>query len=66
MKAMELDLTGWVRNLPDGDVELVVCGADDKVSEFIEWLWKGPPAARIESVRCKDIESQVFESFGVR
>jgi acylphosphatase len=49
-RATELGLTGWVRNLPDGDVEALAEGEEALVQEFIEWCEVGPPAARVESV----------------
>lgn len=46
-KAAALGLTGWVRNLPDGDVELLACGAPTNVDALIIWCRQGPPAARV-------------------
>ena len=48
--AVRLDLTGWVRNLPDGRVELVAEGPDDKLKELISWCWQGPPYSRVDHV----------------
>lgn len=49
-KARGLGLTGWVRNRPDGGVELVACGTETELDALERWLWQGPPAARVESV----------------
>ena len=46
-KARELGLCGWVRNLADGRVELLVEGTDESVGSFLAWLAKGPPLARV-------------------
>jgi len=43
-------LTGWVRNLPDGRVELEAQGDADKVDALIDWCKHGPPAARVDRV----------------
>lgn len=48
--AQRLALTGWVRNLADGRVELVACGEPDKLAALEAWLWQGPPGARVEQV----------------
>ena len=48
--ALELKLTGWVRNTQDNRVELLVEGYEDKVKELIKRLWQGPPAARVSNV----------------
>ena len=64
--ARRLDLTGWVRNLPDGRVELVACGEETKLKELEQWLWQGPPRARVEQVTVQDVTPQVFSGFSVR
>lgn len=64
--ARRLGLTGWVRNLADGSVELVACGEDAKLSELEHWLWQGPPRARVEQVRSREVERQTFGDFSVR
>ena len=52
MRAMEL--SGWVRNLPDGRVEAVVEGDDARIAEAIRFFWRGPPHAVVESVEVVD------------
>ena len=47
-KATELGLTGYARNLPDGRVEVLVCGEAAKIQALCEWLWEGPPLAEVE------------------
>jgi acylphosphatase len=48
--AGNLNLTGWVRNRPDGDVEALVEGSRQDIETFIKWLEKGPTMAHVESV----------------
>lgn len=48
--ATRLALRGWVRNLPDGDVELLACGGATALDRLEKWLWQGPPAARVTQV----------------
>jgi len=43
-------LTGWVRNLPDGRVEVIAEGDEMLLREFLEDLKKGPPLAKVEKV----------------
>ena len=50
-KACSLGVYGWVRNLPDGTVEVVAEGDEDKVRELVKWCHKGPPAAKVTNVR---------------
>ncbi len=49
-EALRLNVTGWVRNTPDGTVEAVVQGEDDAVDALIEWAHRGPPQARVDRV----------------
>jgi acylphosphatase len=48
--AIELGLAGWVRNRPDGTVEVAADGDEAVVSRFRELLRKGPPHAMVVSV----------------
>jgi acylphosphatase len=43
-------VTGWVRNLNDGRVELLVTGEDEAVAAMVEQLREGPPGARIDQL----------------
>ena len=53
-KADELGITGEVRNLPDGRVEVVACGDEARVQQLIAWCHKGPPRAKVEKVMVND------------
>lgn len=48
--ASQLGITGWVRNLYDGRVEVVAEGDRDKLELFLAELKKGPRLARVEKV----------------
>lgn len=48
--ASQLGITGWVRNLYDGRVEVVAEGDRDKLELFLAELKKGPRMARVEKV----------------
>lgn len=43
-------LTGWVRNLPDGRVEVLACGGKPQLDALLEWLHEGPPHANVSGV----------------
>ena len=43
-------LRGHVRNLPNGDVEVLIQGPASSVEAMIEWCHHGPPQARVENV----------------
>jgi acylphosphatase len=50
-KAEELDLAGWVRNRPDGNVEIAAAGPRDALMELESAARSGPRGARVEEVR---------------
>jgi acylphosphatase len=56
--AQRLGITGWVRNLPDGRVEAVFEGDEEKVKKMIEWCWRGPPGAEVTNV---DVISEEYK-----
>jgi len=49
-RATELGLTGYVRNLPDGSVEVLTEGERKQLEKLIGYLKVGPSAARVEKV----------------
>lgn len=51
--ARRLGLLGWVRNESDGSVRAVAQGPRPDLDKFIIWCRQGPPAARVDSVRCR-------------
>lgn len=46
-RARELGLGGWIRNNPDGSVEVVASGPDESLTRFLEEVRRGPPGARV-------------------
>ncbi len=50
VEAKKIGVTGWVRNVPGGDVEAVIEGEREKVQRLVDWCHKGPPASRVDKV----------------
>jgi acylphosphatase len=50
-EARRLGVAGWVRNLPDGRVEVEAEGERPALLELVRFCERGPPAARVEDVR---------------
>ncbi len=48
--ATRLHLSGWVRNLPKGAVEILAEGPPQQLKELATWLRKGPDFARVDRV----------------
>lgn len=64
-QAQKRHLTGLVKNLENGDVELVVCGPEAEVESLCQWLWQGPPAAKVTDVKITEEPLQPFEGFKI-
>ena len=66
-EANRRNVTGWVRNLPDGRVEAVFEGERGDVERLIEFCRRGPPGARITKVQVfwKDHTGE-FKDFKIR
>ena len=54
--AVELKLTGGVRNLADGRVEVQVTGAESSVQCLIKWLKTGPKLAKVSTIKVLDLD----------
>ncbi len=49
-QGLKLGLTGYAKNLNNGDVEVIACGSNERVDEFYEWLKIGPRTASVEKI----------------
>jgi len=49
-EARRLGLAGWVRNLPDGRVEVLAEGERERLEGQVRFCRRGPPAARVEDL----------------
>jgi acylphosphatase len=65
-EARRAGVTGWVRNLPDGRVEVVLEGAPAAVCEVERFCERGPDLARVEEVDAADEEPEGLPDFAVR
>jgi acylphosphatase len=64
--AKGFNLTGFVRNMADGRVEVVFEGEDESVAKMLEWCHVGPPAARVHEVlTMEEPYTSEFRNFSV-
>jgi acylphosphatase len=63
-KALALGCRGYARNLADGRVEVLAVGEPTAVHALIEWLWRGPPAARVTSVDVEPLDETAAQVEG--
>lgn len=54
-EARRLGVVGWVRNRPDGTVELEAEGPEERVARLLEWCKDGPPAADVAQVAVEEL-----------
>lgn len=50
-EARDLGLRGWVRNLPDGRVEVLAEGPRGALEALLAWCHRGPPLARVDQIQ---------------
>ncbi len=65
-KAHEFDLTGFVKNLPDGSVYAEVEGTEDNINKFITWCYTGPRLAIVSEVKADEGKFVGFQTFEVK
>lgn len=64
-EAKRLGLTGWVRNLPEGQVEVIACGPKAQVDELHKWLHQGPKMAKVNEVHSETVPWEEYVDFTV-
>jgi acylphosphatase len=55
VKARELNVCGYARNLPDGSVEVLAVGEPQQVDMLVKWLWQGSPVSQVTEVSVADL-----------
>jgi acylphosphatase len=63
--ANRIGVRGYVRNLEDGRVEVVMEGVDEKVNEMLEICKRGSPHSKIREVEIKELTNQGFVGFKI-
>lgn len=65
--ANQYKITGWVKNLANGAVEIVASGDKNQLSKFIDVVQKSPsPFGKVNSVEINYIQNKSFFNFDVR
>jgi acylphosphatase len=65
-KARELDITGTVENLPDGNVSIIATGNKDDLEALIEWCKKGPEKADVDHLIIGEVDLHLFDQFEIK
>jgi acylphosphatase len=66
-QAAKFNITGWVKNLPDGAVAAVFEGDEQDVEAMVQWCRRGPPSAHVTELIAQPEEYRgEFSSFSVK
>ncbi len=65
MRARELGVTGWVRNLPDGRVEAHFEGDQVAINQMLAWVRQGPGYATVSNVDVDPVPVEGMRNFSV-
>lgn len=60
-----LGVRGYIRNMDDGNIEIVLEGRDEKVNELLNKCKQGPSHSEVKEVEVEEIKHQGFEGFKV-
>lgn len=63
--ADQLGIKGWVKNLPDNNVEIRATASEELLQKFISWCKQGPPRARVDVVLVEELTTEEFSGFKV-
>lgn len=59
-------VTGWVRNLADGRVEVFACAEPTVLEKFLSWLYQGPSKAIVDKLVSESVDWQHHDTFKIR
>ena len=63
--AIEHSLSGYAKNLADGDVQVLVCGEPENVEKMLEWLKEGPTQAEVLEATSNEVPYQAHNHFAI-
>jgi len=63
--AEQLGIKGWVKNLPDNNVEIGATASEELLQRFIDWCKQGPPKAKVDEVIVEDLSPEEFNAFKI-
>jgi acylphosphatase len=64
-KADALNITGMVKNIAGGEVEIIASGTKEQLDNFIAWCKVGPPKAVVTKIEIEEQPLQLFLDFSV-
>ena len=64
-QARILQITGTVKNLPDGSVEIIATGTSEQLNQFTTWCRQGPSRAVVTDLIITPLSLQSFNDFSI-
>lgn len=64
-KASSLQVTGIVKNLQDGCVQIIATGTPEALDSLVAWCKTGPPKANVTDVQVSELPLQTFPAFRI-
>ncbi len=65
-QALQLGLSGYAKNLPNGDVEIVASGSEPALQQLADWARKGPILAKVRQLSITPfVAKKQFSSFTI-
>jgi len=64
-EADKLGITGWVKYISEGRVEIMATGSQVQLQQFIDWCRKGPEKADVTNVIVTPLSEEAFDEFTI-
>jgi acylphosphatase len=64
-EARKQDIKGYVKNMPDGSVDIEAEGREKQLGAFLQWCMKGPRYGYVESVDFDSLPPAGYKEFRV-
>ncbi|MGF1681223.1 acylphosphatase [Photobacterium minamisatsumaniensis] len=64
-EGLKYGLAGYAKNLPDGSVEVLLCGHEEQVAQLLHWLNAGPKTSRVDSVVAEEVSWRHIDGFEI-
>jgi acylphosphatase len=67
MKAIQFGITGWVRNLQEGGVEILASGPKADLESFVDEVRRGNPFSSVNHIEVLETEkTETYKSFAIK
>ncbi|MGA9226462.1 MAG: acylphosphatase [Mesobacillus sp.] len=67
MKAIQFGITGWVKNLQEGGVEILASGENDNLERFIDEVRRGNPFSTVDHIEVNEtVKTETYRSFAIK